>query len=275
MNLKISFVHLWTWAILVLAMNAAGSLVAQAPSTTPQTPAAAEQVQDEAKTQEVDDLDGLLDGLDLGNALDDIPTIPDASQRAEPEPSDESASGGAMEKVNTFFEAFQSMKEAEQLLAQGQADQNVVDAQQRAVQLLDELIKAQLQEQQSGQQSQTQQNQQQSRSQQQSSEQTSELEQSQNQQQPEVSDQSDQQDASDASAGDNTPNGRGEASEEQQPISAAGTVSPLNAAGQGIWGHLPQKTRGMLRAEIPTDYLPGYSKQISDYFKALAEMPSE
>jgi hypothetical protein len=43
-------------------------------------------------------------------------------------------------------------------------------------------------------------------------------------------------------------------------------------AGQGIWGHLPAKTRGMLRSQVPTEYLPSYSKQISDYFRALSEL---
>ena len=59
----------------------------------------------------------------------------------------------------------------------------------------------------------------------------------------------------------------------QQELAPAMVPSPLDANGEAIWGHLPARTRGLLRAEMPTEFLPQYADDISAYFRALAEMP--
>jgi hypothetical protein len=76
-------------------------------------------------------------------------------------------------------------------------------------------------------------------------------------------------DASDGN-GERTDGGTGEAGSEEQGV--VRVPQGIEAEGKGVWGHLPAKTRGMLRSQVPTEYLPSYSKQISDYFRALAEM---
>lgn len=249
------------------------------PGSTAQNPPPA-QNQNPAKlvpaAENSDGLGDLLDGLDLQNPPDDVPTIPDASRASEPE----NLSGrgfntqppnASQDSISTLFEAFQSMQKAEQLLARGQTDQDVVAAQKRAVELLDALLKSLPQNSPSGSQSQSQQDQQpQSQDQQQADMQAqpNQRQSSQPQNGPE------EEGSSQNASASNQPGGEGDASKEQ-PLPATASAAALNAVGKGVWGHLPQKTRGMLRSDIPTDYLPGYSKQISEYFKALAEMPSD
>lgn len=237
---------------------------------------------------EDDDLGGLLEGLDLGSDDGTIPTIPDASKNVktpgsqDPDSNGQSSAAENGSSSNGFAglaEAFESMRKAGQLLSAGQTDETVLDAQQRAVDLLDSLIKAreQADRQNASQQSQSTEQQaanQQGERQQQSSGPENQPTTAANDadQEEDAGDQSSEAEGNNAGASDNeTEADRGGTA----PVSAAGLASPLNAAGQGVWGHLPQKTRGMLRAEIPTDYLPRYSQQISDYFRALAEMSSE
>ncbi len=50
---------------------------------------------------------------------------------------------------------------------------------------------------------------------------------------------------------------------------------PLGVRGEAIWGHLPERQRGVLRAETPTEYLPKYEDQIRRYFEMLAEIAGE
>jgi hypothetical protein len=236
-------------------------------------------------------IDSLLEGLDLETPAPVV--IPDASQAAPADAAQrQDPAGGA-----SLLAAFRSMQTASDLMGSGRADQTVVAAQQRAVDLLDQLIRQSQGDQGSGAASQSE------------SEQTAGQQES-TSTQPENSTASDPQEATDPQASDSQSStaddqteggspsdaeqgqeegesdsssqgaGRGQGSAadptmDRQSVSAAAGAGPLNAQGQGVWGHLPQKTRGLLRAEIPTEYLPKYSRQISDYFKALAEMPGD
>lgn len=237
-----------------------------------------------AQITQDDGLGGLLDGLDLGPDSENITTIPDASDEPVP-PSQPAAQSGAEDgtadsATGRLIAAFQSMQTARQLLSAGQTDETVLQAQQRAVDLLDQLIAAQqaADRQSTSQQDQTQQTQARQSNQQGERQQPTNMNQ-QTSAEPggenEDGDPGDEPSEGDASGGAANENSNPSEPTDNVPVSAAGDASPLNASGQGVWGHLPQKTRGMLRADIPTDYLPGYSQQISDYFRALAEMSSD
>ncbi len=70
-----------------------------------------------------------------------------------------------------------------------------------------------------------------------------------------------------AASGGNTPTGvAGPGSD--RPIPEA---PPLQALSQGVWGHLPERTRRELQAVNPEQYVPAYRRQIEAYYRRLAE----
>ena len=218
----------------------------------------------------IESMDDLLNGLDLKPPAP--VTIPDATGEADP--LEGPGGGPETRSPSSLFQAFQSMQTAGQMLSRGQVNEEVVEAQRRAVDLLDQLIDSQEQNQIS------EQNQRRAGEQANNKPERSPDMQQEDQSLSDSPAPTDTDPNSDATSENETPQPSDESptagnAGETPGSNGVGTKSPLNAAGQGVWGHLPQRTRGLLRAEMPTDYLPGYSTQISDYFKKLAEMPSD
>ncbi len=223
-----------------------------------------------------DGLDGLLDGLELTGDPEDgvdrheIVESPAANIEAGDSP---------------LLSAFLAMRSASERLREGDVSVVTQGDQGRAIQLLDEMIRQSEGEQNSPSQQET--GSQQDSAQQQSDQQQSD-QQSSDSGEPNVSgDESNgqesngQESSEDGPASDEvTAQNEGEMSgggKEGSPVTAGdGTASPrpLGAQGIGVWGHLPEKTRGLLRAQVPTEFLPRYSEQISEYFRVLAEMKS-
>lgn len=249
-----------------------------------------------AGTPPLDDgLQGLLEGLDLELA----PPTPSDS----PEPSKSPATSGAGDDpqpdrkrspavapagpdnagAGPLVEAYRSMQTANALLSQGETGEATLAAQRRAVDLLDQMIEAARQPQSAAAAS--------------AAGQASDAD-----SQPGGG--PGEQDSAEGSGPgeegspqqDSPQQGAGEQGSEQQPGGRAGQpggpptaavpvgadeAAAARAAAAGtlrdggdvsVWGHLPERTRGMLRAEVPTEYLPQYAEQISEYFRALAEM---
>ncbi|MEZ6089671.1 MAG: hypothetical protein R3C05_16895 [Pirellulaceae bacterium] len=62
-----------------------------------------------------------------------------------------------------------------------------------------------------------------------------------------------------------------------QPGSDVGTggetmvkLSDIQAMREAVWGHLPERVRGQMRASRPEDYLPRYRDAIREYFNQLS-----
>lgn len=47
-------------------------------------------------------------------------------------------------------------------------------------------------------------------------------------------------------------------------------AGPVEALNSDVWGHLPEKTRGRLRAVRPADFLPQYREAITEYYRRLS-----
>lgn len=238
------------------------------------------------------EMEGLLEGLDLQPSGEERSDAADSRRAAPSSPADavspadaprngappvSSGSAGG----SPLAEAYRSMQTARAMLARGEVGQPAQAAQRRVVDLLDELIRATEAQQRAPQQGTPQGGENgESDSQQTSSDQQSTGDQSdaasqaaaQGDGQPESEEGGDE--AGETGAGEATAAGEaGEGGEAAAPIvAAAGAGRTEREAGQGVWGHLPERTRGMLRSGLPTEYLPQYAGQISEYFRALAEM---
>ncbi|WP_164103633.1 hypothetical protein [Candidatus Laterigemmans baculatus] len=232
-----------------------------------------------------DGLGGLLEGLDLQTPAEP-PAGPRPPQPATPEPAtpapttpspsppEPAAGEDPASAAAPLLEAYRSMQAANALLARGETGQATRTAQRRAVELLDQMIEAAEQQSQSSGSG--------------APPETS----------PQQTPQSPQQVPGEAGQGSNAEQAAGgesgeesEGDEAGEPGSAAGGPGQpsgpqaVAAAGAGVrpelgspraesavWGHLPERTRGMLRSEMPTEYLPAYATEISEYFRRLAEM---
>lgn len=219
-----------------------------------------------------DDLDGLLEGLDLQTEPEEAsPRQPRDPRQNDPERALDPSGPVDRGREPPLAEAYRSMQTAQNLLAQGEIGEGTQAAQRRAIDLLDELIRAA--------------EQQQNDSADASSQQPSADESSANAPQPsdaqgesgaradeqQPADGEEEADGSDPEGA--TPGEAGEGGEATARIApAAGAGAAGRNAGQGVWGHLPERTRGMLRSEMPTEYLPQYAPQISEYFRRLSEM---
>ena len=53
------------------------------------------------------------------------------------------------------------------------------------------------------------------------------------------------------------------------------SLGPADLIKGDIWGHLPERTRGQLRATTPGQFLPAYREAISTYYRILAEQSAE
>lgn len=237
-------------------------------------------------------LDGLLEGLGLGQGGDaETPNVEEALPSTDPASATRptspqgptgSASGvgsaSGSRETSPLWEAYQAMLAAKVQLAADDFGPSTQAQQQRAVDLLDLLLDSQASDepqalqqdpsQSQGEEGQSAGEQSGSPPQQSASEQSSS-------EQPSVDGEGEQQPESEEDrSGSGENGGEGEAA-SPEAIAAAGTKQPLEAAGEAVWGHLPERMRGRLRAERPTEYLPRYSKEISEYFRALAELPKQ
>lgn len=215
------------------------------------------------------DLDGLLEGLDLQTEPEEMPPR-DQRQNGSERAAD--PRGAADRGQPALAEAYRAMQTAHDLLAQGEVGEGALAAQRRVVDLLDELIRAAEQQQDDPGEA--------------SSQQPSATESSANAPEPsEAQSESGAQDngqpqpgdgeegAAEADSAEALAGEAGEGGEAAAPTAAAaGAGGADRRPGQGVWGHLPERTRGMLRSEMPTEYLPQYSAQISEYFRTLSEM---
>ena len=225
------------------------------------------------------DVDVLLEGLDLELPGSDPGVVDDVASESEGE-------------TPPLIGAYLAMREAGSRLTAGELGEETQAVQQRAIDLLDQLINLAQADEETGAA--------QSGASQSSPEQSAANGEEQSQAKPQLTDagdeeaqdsgqpgdaSSDQQDENSGQSGDREqqvapgdennsqgPGGDGEPEDQQVAFPAAGDAVPLDAAGQAVWGHLPKRARGLLRAETPTEYLPGYAEEISAYFRALAEM---
>lgn len=226
-----------------------------------------------------DGLGGLLEGLDLqapGESLE--------SPRSPAEPGSPAEAEAPAAAAGPLFEAYRSMQAANALLAQGETGEATRAAQQRAVELLDQMIEAAQQPSESGgegaPQSKSPQESPSSQSPQPAPgdarqsgdpEQRGDAEQRPGEENGEDSEGADSGEEGSAAGGPGQPAGQQAAAVPAAGEGARPGMRP-EGAGAAVWGHLPERTRGMLRSEMPTEYLPGYATEISEYFRRLAEM---
>jgi len=206
-------------------------------------------------------LEGLLEGLDLA------PLAPqesgESSKRSSP------SDIGTDAAMAPLREAIDSMEQAGGRIARGDFGQQAQEPQEHALDLLDQLLAAA--EAAEGNREET------------GSEDAS-ARSSQDQPQQELPGEKTPSEIARGDAEQREPQGdqggRAEAAPGEGPgsqgaMAAAVPRLPLDARGEAIWGHLPEQQRGTLAAEAPTEYLPRYSKAISEYFKALAELADD
>lgn len=304
--------------IIVCLLATAWWLWQDPPATAFQPPPAEQQAADQQQgdrqrgdRQRADDngLGGLLDGLDLEPETANPPAADSAAPQNPAQPSSDKSKANQSAQENSgipLWQAYLAMRDAGQRLSRGQVDEDTLSSQQRAIDLLDEIINTASSDEPTG-AAQSQQPSQQQPDQQQTDQQSDQQPAGEPQQDPdaqqdpqpgesttEQSEQSEQSAQAEQgseqqtegpgqSEGEQTPTGEGDgsaagddgqATEQEAAMAARAGQAPPLAEGQAVWGHLPQRTRGLLRADIPTEYVPRYAKAIRAYFEALAELPA-
>jgi len=267
-----------TPVIVVCLLAAAWSLWQDPPATAFQPPPAEQQAADDSG------LGGLLDGLDL----EPEPAQPPAVDSTKPNDPKQPSSDKSQASGVPLWQAYLAMRDAGQRLSRGQVDEDTLSSQQRAIDLLDEIINTASSDEptaaHSQQPSQQQPDQQQPDQQAQDGQQNQQPGESTEEQSEQAEQGGEQQtDGQGQSEGEQATTGEGDGSaagddgqpaDQQTPVAARAGQAPPLAEGQAAWGHLPQRTRGLLRADIPTEYVPRYAKAIRAYFEALAELPA-
>ena len=230
-----------------------------------------------------DDLGGLLEGLDLEAA----PEAPAPSQPAAPSqsPAGPEVAGEQSADQNTdqrtrspgdapLIEAYRSMQRANALLAQGETGEPTRAAQKRVVDLLDQMIRAAEQQSSAGEPGAPQSNAQQPTQPRSGAGESDGQPQGSAGEQEAAGESGSEDPGAEAQQGSGA-GGEGEPTGQSSAaaVTAAGNAPGATASGQAaVWGHLPERIRGMLRSEMPTEYLPQYQDEISEYFRVLAEM---
>lgn len=196
--------------------------------------------------------DGLLDGLDLDGSAE-------AADGAGESPA------GSDDVRITMLGVSRAMREAGDNLSRGETGNPTQLLQAQAIETLERLIRQQEESQESEQPGQT-------GGAANLAEETEGSEQGDPSEENSGAGEDQAEQLADAAKGDSA---KGEGGPGEGKVEEAGRERlpmGIDTAGQGIWGHLPAKTRGMLRSQVPTEYLPSYSQQISEYFRALSEL---